>query len=123
MTVSSNNCFPALEQENLDMATMNSKDRWDGILDCKEHFFQDPRYDLSSCAYISPYIASSWKQSREAGINPDTWVMNHKLDEEEFEKIKKRTAFYSAYRAPCLQNSAALCPVTTCRYLTEMALC
>jgi Transcriptional regulator containing PAS, AAA-type ATPase, and DNA-binding domains len=74
--------------ENLALG-MVSKERWDDILNCKQRFLHDASFSIYDCPYISKEIADSWIRSCELGVDPDLWVMNHKLTAEEFHEIQE----------------------------------
>ncbi|MEA4924506.1 MAG: sigma 54-interacting transcriptional regulator [Syntrophomonadaceae bacterium] len=66
-----------------------SKERWDGIIKCNQRFLYDATFSLYDCPYISKEVADSWIRSRELGVDPDVWVMEHKLSDEEFREIQE----------------------------------
>jgi len=77
-------------QENL-LSTHNylnwTQERWEGILEFKRKFLQNPREDPRKCPYLSKEVANSWIRSQEHGIDPNGSIMRRQLSPEQYQKV------------------------------------
>jgi len=64
-----------------------TKERWEGILECKKRFLQNTDEDPLANPYMSKEVAASWIRSRKMGINPFIKATEPHLTLEEHRKI------------------------------------
>jgi len=60
-----------------------SKERWEGILQCKKNFLEDINYDPRDCPHMNPDISASWVRCRSMGIDPHQQLLGRRLKREE----------------------------------------
>ncbi|UWG95404.1 sigma 54-interacting transcriptional regulator [Dehalobacter sp. DCM] len=69
---------------------MMSRERWEGIVECKRKFLADESYDPRECPYMDPDIAASWIRSRKMGADPYLPLLGRSLKKEAFFKVQDR---------------------------------
>ena len=86
----------SLHQDNLstpfdlpcqDIEPVMSRERWEGILECKKQFFNNKTYDPRSCPYMNQEVAASWVRSRNLGIDPYLKVTQHSMTDAEYKAV------------------------------------
>lgn len=64
-----------------------TKERWEGILKCKEQFLINATTDPRNCTYMDPEIAESWIRSRHAGVEPGAPIFGEAISSTEHRQL------------------------------------
>ena len=64
-----------------------TQERWEGILEFKRRFLQNPREDPRQCPYLSQEVANSWIRCQKLGIDPKGSIMHRQLTHDQYQKI------------------------------------
>lgn len=64
-----------------------SRERWEGILECKRRFLQESGYDPRTCPHMDPEVAESWVRCRENGLDPNQTAQGRKLEPLELQAV------------------------------------
>lgn len=67
-----------------------TRERWEGILECKRRFLSDENYDPRECPYMDPDIANSWVRCRKMGLDPLQTSLGLTLKSDEFNAIQEK---------------------------------
>ncbi len=81
-----------------------SQERWESIIKCKQQFLTDPAFSLDDCSCISKKVADSWVRSRNLHVDPDMWVMNHKLSDDKFQQIQDKNRILLEVARPLFRH-------------------
>jgi transcriptional regulator with PAS, ATPase and Fis domain len=82
--------YHSTDSKSINNPNVIFKERWEGILECKKRFLNETTYDPHTCTYLSKEIADSWVRSRNLKVDPNKWVLEHKLKSEEFVKVVEK---------------------------------
>ena len=64
-----------------------SQERWQAILQCKEHFLNNASEDPRRYPYMNQEVAASWIRSRNLGVNPYEVVVSPNVSPENLSKV------------------------------------
>ena len=73
-----------------DKYQLMTKERWEGILHCKQIFLQDETYDPRQCPHMNPDVAASWVQCRKIGVDPHQSFLGRRLKSDDFSRVLER---------------------------------
>jgi hypothetical protein len=81
-----------------------SKERWDGIVQCKRDFIANKIKNLVESPYLTPEVAKSWIRCRQAGLNPYKFKLGKSLDPKVIEQSKKANQSLIEVLTPLFYN-------------------
>ncbi|HWP98750.1 MAG TPA: sigma 54-interacting transcriptional regulator [Syntrophomonadaceae bacterium] len=85
-----------------------SKERWEGIVECKKRFLNDKDYDPFECPYMHPDIAASWIRSRKMGVDPHQPYLGRILKKDEFSHILDKNRLLIEISKPLVNSFKSL---------------
>lgn len=89
---------------HIDHYSSMSKERWEGILQCKKDFFAHKIKDPGESPFISPEVAESWVRCHKAGLNPHKIMLGKELNAKEVEQSKKTNSLVIEALDPLLRK-------------------
>ncbi|HEX3011919.1 MAG TPA: PAS domain-containing protein, partial [Syntrophomonadaceae bacterium] len=75
---------------SIDKFDIMTKERWEGIIECKKRFLEDKSYDPRTSHYMNPDVAASWVRCRKMGIDPHKPFLGRRLKNEEFAQVLEK---------------------------------
>lgn len=66
-----------------------TKERWEGIVKCKQDFLANKLVDPRESHYLSQEVAESWVRSKKAGIDPENLKLGKQLPSQAIEESKE----------------------------------
>lgn len=75
---------------SIDKYDIMTKERWEGIIECKKRFLEDKSYDPRTCPHMNTDVAASWVRCRQMGIDPHQPFLGRRLNSEEFAQVLEK---------------------------------
>ncbi|UWG97818.1 sigma 54-interacting transcriptional regulator [Dehalobacter sp. DCM] len=77
-----------------------TKERWEGIIQCKKDLVEGKIKDHTACSYLEPEIAASWMMSFNAGLNPFQPIKGHPLSPDSIFESRIRNSMLIEHTKP-----------------------